>query len=66
MQAELSSLGSPRDAATLALHTSMPLEDFFDPGIDSRTVHDLNAREVEPGLCEFLLREQTQDAASGT
>ena len=44
----------------------MPLEDFFDPGIDSRTGHDLNVREVEPGLCEFLLREQTQDAASGT
>jgi hypothetical protein len=59
MQAELSSLGSPRDAATLAFHTSMPLEDFLGLVLTAGPVHDLNVREVESGLREFLLREQT-------
>jgi hypothetical protein len=58
MQAELDSGGSLRDAANLAFQTSMPLEDFVNPAATG-PVHDLNLDEVEPGLREFLLQEQT-------
>src|ERR1700722_14722910 len=51
IQAELASLGSPRDAANLAFQTSLPLEDFVNPA-EAGPVHDLNLDEVEPGLRE--------------
>jgi hypothetical protein len=57
MQAELASLGSPRDAANLAFQTSLPLEDFVNPA-EAGPVRDVNLSAVEPGLREFLLQEQ--------
>ena len=59
LQAELASLGSLRDAATLAFSTSVPLEDFVHPDPAAGVVRDLNLRLVEPGLREFLVQEQT-------
>jgi hypothetical protein len=59
LQAELNSGGSLRDAATLAFNMSVPLEDFVDPAVKAGPVQDLNLGEVEFGLSEFLLREQT-------
>jgi hypothetical protein len=59
LQAEINSWGSPRDAATLAFNMSVPLEDFADPAVNAGPVQDLNLGEVEFGLREFLLREQT-------
>lgn len=59
LQAELASLGTPRDAAALAFNTSMPLEDFVDPVSGTGSIDDLNLSELEPGLRKFLLRGQT-------
>ena len=58
IQAELASLGSPRDAASLAFQTSLPLEDFVSPAAGG-PVYDVNLDDVEPGLRAFLLQEQT-------
>ena len=58
LQAELASGGSLRDAAALAFSASMPLEDLVDPAIAAGPVRDLNLREVEPDLREFLLQDQ--------
>jgi hypothetical protein len=58
LQAELNSWGSPRDAANLAFQTSMPLEDFVNPAATG-PVRDFNLDDVQPGLREFLLRDQT-------
>jgi len=58
LQAELNSLGSARDAATLALSTSLPLEDFVNPEMTAEPVHDLNLQNLQPDLRQFLLQRQ--------
>lgn len=59
LQAEINSRGSLRDAATMAFNMSMPLEDFVNPAVNAGPVQDFSLGEVESGLREFLLLEQT-------
>lgn len=59
LQAELTALLSPRDAAADAFRSSVPLEDLADPSAAPGPVGDLSLRTLDSDVQAFLLRGQT-------